>query len=528
MNLLKNFATVGGATLASRMLGFVRDLLLAAATGTGPVADAFAVAFRLPNLFRRLFAEGAFNSAFVPLFGRAVEEEGEAGARKFAGEIAAALLFCLLAFSALAQIFMPFVVWGLAPGFSDSPEKFDLTVLMARIAFPYLIFMSLLAFIGGILNTYQRFAAAALAPVMLNVVMTIVLGCVLFFNVQDNLALGVILTLGVTVGGIVQLSVVVIDLKRLGFSIPVFRPRYTKSAKRLLALGIPGVIAGGVTQINVAVGTIIASFQDGANAMLYYADRLYQLPLGVIGIAIGVVLLPSLTRQLRSGQVDQYQRSLNNALEFSLVLTLPSAVALAMVPNEIISVLFQRGAFGEEAVIGTAMALAAFAFGLPAFVLNKVFSPGYFAREDTKTPMVFAAVGMVVNVAVSLALFPFIGHVGIALATTLAGWVNTGLLVFVLWRRGHFSPDFRVLRKCALILVASLLMGGVVEAVSIPLAPYLDHGWLLIRIAALGALVLAGIVSFAVFVQVTGGSDLRAHLKALKTRNTARPTGGEP
>lgn len=521
MSLLKNFATVGGATLASRVLGFVRDLLLAASVGTGPVADAFVVAFRLPNLFRRLFAEGAFNSAFVPLFGRAVEEQGDEGARKFAGEIGAALLFCLLILTALAQIFMPFVVWALAPGFVADPEKFDLTVLMARIAFPYLIFMSMLAFIGGILNTYQRFAAAAFAPVMLNVVMSCVLGGVLLFGVEDNMTLGIILTLGVTFGGIVQLAVVLIDLKRLGFSIPVFRPRYTKSAKRLLALGIPGVIAGGVTQINVAVGQIIASLQDGANSLLYYADRLYQLPLGVIGIAIGVVLLPSLTRLLRSGQEAEYQRSLNNALEFSLVLTLPAAIALAVVPHEIVSVLFERGKFDQIAVEGTAAALAAFAFGLPAFVLNKVFSPGYFAREDTKTPMKFAAVGMIVNVALSVVLFPFFQHVGIAMATTIAGWINTALLVVVLWRRGHFAPDFRVLRKIALILVASLVMGGAVHLASIGLADYLSDGWFIVRATALGALVGVGMLTFAIVAQLTGGSDLIAHAKSFRRRKSA-------
>lgn len=518
MSLLKNFATVGGATLASRLLGFVRDLLLAAAVGTGPVADAFVVAFRLPNLFRRLFAEGAFNSAFVPLFGRAVEEQGEDGARRFAGEIGSGLLFCLLVLTALAQIFMPVVVWALAPGFVGDAEKFDLTVLMARIAFPYLIFMSLLAFIGGILNTYQRFAAAAFAPVMLNVVMSIVLGGVLFMGVEDNTTLGIILTVGVTVGGIVQLAVVLIDLRRLGFSIPVYRPRYTASAKRLLALGIPGVVAGGVTQINVAVGQIIASMQDGANSLLYYADRLYQLPLGVIGIAIGVVLLPSLTRQLRSGQEDQYQRSLNNALEFSLVLTLPAAVALAVVPHEIVSVLFERGKFGPEAVEGTAAALAAFAIGLPAFVLNKVFSPGYFAREDTKTPMKFATVGLVLNVALSVLLFPMLQHVGIALATTIAGWVNTGLLVGVLWHRGHFSPNLTVLRKIALILVASLMMGVVIHLVSGALHPVLFEGGLLMRLVALGALVVAGMATFGVIAQVTGGSNLVAHAKSFRRR----------
>ncbi len=520
MSLVRNFATVGGATLLSRLLGFVRDVLLAAALGAGPVADAFVVAFRLPNLFRRLFAEGAFNSAFIPLFGRTVEEEGEEGARRFAGEIGAALLFCLLVLTAIAQILMPLVVWALAPGFVEDPAKFDLTVLMSRIAFPYLIFMSLLAYVGGILNTYNRFAAAAFAPVMMNVVMSLALGAMLAAGIVDNTMLGIILAGGVMIGGIVQLAVVVIDLKRLGFRIPVYRPRYTKSAKRLLALGIPGVVAGGVTQINIAVGQIIASLQEGANALLYYADRLYQLPLGVIGIAIGVVLLPSLTRQLRAGQSEVYQHSLNRALEFSLVLTLPAAVALAVVPREIVSVLFQRVRFDAAAVDGTAVALMAYSFGLPAFVLNKVFSPGYFAREDTKTPMKFAAIGMVVNVTLSIALFPVLKHVGIALATTIAGWVNTGLLILVLWHRGHFSPDLKLMRRLVLVLLASLVMGVVLHFAAIYLAPYLTGGTLALRMAGLGLLVLTGIVTFAVVAQLSGGADLVGMAKTLKRRNT--------
>lgn len=520
MSLLRNFATVGSATMVSRLLGFVRDTLLAAVVGTGPVADAFVVAFRLPNLFRRLFAEGAFNSAFIPLFGRTVEEEGEEGARRFAGEIGAGLLFCLLILTALAQIFMPAVVWVLAPGFVEDIAKFDLTVLMARIAFPYLIFMSLLAFIGGILNTFQRFAAAAFAPVMLNVVMGLILGGVLVFGVEDDTQLGIILCSGVAVAGVLQLAVVLWDMKRLGFRLPVFRPRYTKSTRRLLVLGIPGVIAGGVTQINVAVGQIVASMQDGANALLYFADRLYQLPLGVIGIAIGVVLLPSLTRQLRSGEDALYRRSLNNALEFSLVLTLPAAVALVVIPHEIVSVLFQRGKFDALAVEGTSTALAAFAFGLPAFVLNKVFSPGYFAREDTRTPMWFAGIGMVINVVFSVALFPVFKHVGIAMATTIAGWLNTGLLIVFLQRRGHFTPDLHVVRKLGLILLASLLMGAVLHYCALWLSPWIIDSLLVVRVGALTALIGTGIFAFVVFAQVSGGSDLLGHLKALARRNT--------
>lgn len=524
MSLLRNFATVGGATMTSRVLGFLRDALLAAIVGAGPAADAFVVAFRLPNLFRRLFAEGAFNSAFVPLFGRAVEEEGEDGARRFAGEIGAALLFALLILTALAEIFMPAVVWALAPGFISDPEKFDLTVLMSRIAFPYLIFMSMLAFLAGILNTYQRFAAAAFAPVMLNVVMVLVLIGIAFSGITDDRTTGMILVAGVSVAGIVQLAVVLWDLKKLGFRIPLKRPRMTKSVKRLLALGLPGVVAGGVTQINIVAGQVIASLQDGANALLYYADRLYQLPLGVIGIAVGVVLLPSLTRQLRSGQDAAYHRSLNQAMEFSLALTLPAAVALAVIPDEIVAVLFQRGKFDEAAVAGTAAALAAFSFGLPAFVLNKVFSPGYFAREDTRTPMWFAAIGMVVNVALSLALFPVFAHVGIALATTIAGWVNTALLGIVLMKRGHFVPDLAVLRRTLLILGASVLMGVVIHYGAEALAAYLTAPMLAVRFLALAVLVGLGMVAFAVLVQLTGAVDLVKWAKSLKQRNTPPPS----
>nr|WP_244313925.1 murein biosynthesis integral membrane protein MurJ [Roseibium denhamense] len=519
--MVRNFATVGGATLLSRLLGFARDILLAAAVGAGPVADAFAVAFRLPNLFRRLFAEGAFNSAFIPLFGRAVEEGGDKAARQLASEVGSALLFVLLILTAVAQILMPFVVLGLAYGYSADPDKFDLTVTMARIAFPYLTFMSMLAFIGGILNTYHRFAAAAIAPVMLNVVMCGVLGTVLLLGVDGDQQLGVILSIGVSISGVVQLAVVVFDLKRLGFPLRFRWPRYTPSVKRLVVLGIPGVIAGGITQINIVVGTAIASVQDGANALLYYADRLYQLPLGVIGIAIGVVLLPSLTRQLRAGEHKAYQHTLNRSLEFSLVLTLPAAVALVVVPGEIVSVLFERGEFDAEAVNGTAAALAAFAVGLPAFVLNKVFSPGYFAREDTKTPMQFAAAGMVVNVVLSLALFPVLQHVGIALATTIAGWVNTALLGLVLWRRGHFVVDPTVVRKLALVLGSSLLMGMAIYGLAGVLEPFFNGGGQLTRFGALAVLVLAGMAVFAICVQLSGGSDLVSHLKSLKRRNTS-------
>ncbi len=259
---------------------------------------------------------------------------------------------------------------------------------MSRIAFPYLLFMSMLAFVSGILNTFQKFLAAAMAPVMLNVVMMGVLAGIGFYGMEPNQTTGVLLVAGVAVAGVVQLAVVAFAMKRLGFRIPIVRPRWTPGVKRLLVLGVPGVIAGGITQINITVGTIIASLESGANSYLYYADRIYQLPLGVVGIAIGVVLLPSLTRQLRSGQEDLVYHTQNRSMEFALALTLPAAVALVIIPDTVISVLFQRGQFTDAAVAQTATALMAFAVGLPAFVLNKVLSPGFFCAGRYQDPNV--------------------------------------------------------------------------------------------------------------------------------------------
>ncbi len=526
MSLLRNFATVGGATMTSRVLGFGRDVMIAAFVGAGPVADAFVVAFRLPNLFRRLFAEGAFNSAFVPLFAKALEEGGDEGARRFAGEILAALLWALLLLTALAMLGMAGLVYVLAPGFSEDPAKFDLAVLLSRITFPYLMCMSLVAFLSGILNTYRRFAAAAFAPVVLNLVMIAVLAGIWLSGLEPGTMLGVALAGGVAVAGLAQLALLIVAVRRMGFSVPLARPRLTAGVRRLWRLGIPGILAGGITQINIVIGTVIASAQAGAVSYLYYADRIYQLPLGVVGIAIGVVLLPDLARSLRSGADGEANRTLNRAMEFALALTLPAAVALMIVPQPIVSVLFQRGEFGVEATAATTAALVAFAIGLPAFVLNKVFSPGFFAREDTATPMWFAGAGMLVNVTGALALAPFLGHVGIALATSLAGWVNTALLGIVLWRRGHFRIDAGARRRLPLLALASLLMGAGLYGGALLLAPIFADGSTLLRFAALGVLVAAGMTLFALFVQLTGAVDLKGYLaraRAARARRSAPP-----
>ena len=523
MNLLRNFATVGGATLSSRVLGFIRDMLVAAALGTGPVADAYFVAFRFPNLFRRLFAEGAFNSAFIPLFAKRLEGEGRQSAREFAEQALAGLLFALLTLTAIAEIAMPLLMVVLAPGFAADPAKFDLTVLLTRIAFPYLTFVSLLALYSGVLNGFNRFAAAAFAPTLLNVVLIGALVLIYRFDLAGTEAAGFWLTWAVVVGGVAQLAMVVVAAGRLGFVLRLRRPRYTEGMRRLVTLGIPGVVAGGITQINIVIGTMIASMIPGAVSYLYYADRLYQLPLGVVGIAIGVVLLPELSRRLKGNDAVGVRHTQNRSLEFAMVLTLPSAVALAVAATPIVQVLFERGAFSPADTDATAKALAAFAAGLPAFVLIKVFSPGFFAREDTRTPMLFAAVGVAVNVVASLALFPFFAHVGIAVATTLSGWVNAALLYWTLRRRGQWTFDAALARRLPRILLASVLMGLIVWFAGRLADPWLARDMVLsLRALALGLIVTLGMASFFAIAYLTGAID-PAMLKKLLGRNQQKP-----
>lgn len=517
MKLYRSFATVGGMTMLSRVLGFARDILIAAGLGTGLVADAFFVAFRFPNLFRRLFAEGAFNSAFIPLFARKVEGEGAAAARHFANESLSALVTALVILTAVAEISMPWLMYVIAPGFTGSAEKFDLAVLLTRITFPYLLFVSVVALYSGMLNALQRFAAAAFAPVMLNIVMICVMAGVAWAGYGNTPEAGVALAWGVSAGGVAQLLLLLFSSRKAGMKLKLARPRMTKGVKRLLALGIPGVIAGGITQVNILIGTIIASIQDSAVSWLYYADRIYQLPLGLVGIAIGVVLLPDLSRRLRARDDDGAMHAQNRSLELALLLTLPAALALMIAPQPIIQVLFERGAFSQADTNATSLALAAFAAGLPAFVMVKVFSPGFFAREDTKTPMYYAGASVVVNITFSLALFWYIGHVGIAIATSLAGWVNAGLLAITLTRRGYFQFDASFKRRIAPMCISCAVMGAALWGALMGLS-----GWfapangLLVQLAALGALIAAGLAVYAAMAHVTGALRLQEVMKLLK------------
>ncbi len=511
MALIRFAATVGGYTMLSRVLGFVRDILIAAVLGTGPVADAFFVAFRLPNLFRRLVAEGAFSAAFVPLFSRRLKEDGRGAARGFAEQTLAVLLTTLLIFTVLVEIAMPWLMQVIAFGFVDSPDKFDLAVAFARLAFPYLLFMALVALLGGVLNALYRFAAAAAAPVLLNVVLV----TVLLFFADVGPTPGHALAWGVAVAGAGPFVWLVFACHRAGVRLRLPRPRLTAGVRRLLTLMVPAGLTAGVMQINLLVGTIIATMRDGAVSYLYYADRIYQLPLGVVGIAIGTALLPTLARSLRTGEERAAMAAQSRALEVSALLVLPAAAALVVIPGPIVAVLFERGAFAAADAEATAAALAAFAIGLPAFVLVKVLSPGFFAREDTGTPLKISIAAVVTNVGLSLALVGPLAHVGIALATTIASWLHAGLMWAILARRGHLALDARLRSRLPRMALASLVMAlalwGLAAALAAPLA-----GDAAARIAALAALVAAGIFFFAAAAQIVGAArlgELRAMLR---------------
>ena len=527
MTLYRSFATVGSLTLVSRIMGFLRDIAFAALLGAGPIAEAFVVAFRFPNLFRRWFGEGAFNAAFVPLFTKRLEADGREPARVFAGEALAGLACILLVVSLLCMIAMPWIMYGLAPGFADTPAKFDLAVDMSRIAFPYLFCMSLVALLSGVLNATGKFVESSAVSVVLNVTLMAAMAIAVWLGYGNDARTGYVLAWGIFAAGLLQLWLLADGARRNGLMPKLTRPKLTPGVRQLVALGIPGVIAGGVTQINIVIGSMIASLQEGAVSYLFYADRLYELPLALVGIAIGVVLLPDVSRHLRAGDSAAVMDSQNRALELALLLTVPAAVALAVVPAEIVSVLYQRGAFKASDTANVAAALAIFAVGLPSFVMIKVFSPAFFAREDTKTPMRFATVSLILNTAGSIGLFflfrhlGWMPHTGIAVATAFGGWLNAWLLWRALKQRGHFVTDARLLRSAMMTLVSSAVMGIALWWLARALAPWLAAGTPIgTRAGALAALVIGGGLVYAIAALATGALRVSALRSMLRRRST--------
>lgn len=506
MALLRSIVTIGGLTMVSRVLGFVRDMLIAAVLGAGPIADAFFVAFRLPNLFRALFAEGAFSAAFVPLFAKTVEAEGEQKARAFAEQTFSVLLCALLVFLIAFEIAMPLAIYLIAPGFGDSPEQIELAVQFARINFPYLLFISLVSLLAGVLNSLGRFAAAAATPVLLNIAMIAAALLLTPFTPTPGHAL----SWGVAAAGVLQFAWLYTFCGRAGLWLRLPRPRITPQVRVLVRRALPVALGAGIYQVNLTINTALASWLPaGSVSYLFYADRVNQLPLGVVGIAVSTALLPLLSRHLRAGHGAAAMHSQNRAIEFTLLLTLPAATALIVLAEPIMSVLFQRGAFGPTEAAATAIALAAYASGLPAYVLIKALAPGFFAREDTRTPVKVAAACAVINVGLNLILMWPFSYIGIAVSTSIASWVNAIALGVILWRRGHFRLDERLRSRLPRVIAATTAMGVVCAGLHLMvLGPWFagDH---IHRIGALAILVGAGLATFAIMAEITGAAGLR-------------------
>ncbi len=490
--------TVGGWTMASRVFGLVRDQLIAAFLGAGALSDAFFVANRLPNLFRRLFGEGAFNSAFVPVFSGLLVTEGEDVARGFTEEAAAVLAFWLLILTVLGEIFMRPMLHVIAGGFADKPATFELTVVLSRLTFPYLLLICLAALLSGVLNALNRFVAAAAAPLVYNVFAI----ASMFVLVPFLPSAGHALAIGVSLSGIAQLALLYWAVRRSGLRLHLPRPRLTPRMRLLMRRMAPGLVGAGITQLSLAVDTLIGSYlPEKSISFMYYADRVNQLPLGVLGTAVSTTLLPLMSRQISAQRPDQALESLNRAIEYAMLLTLPAAAALSIIADPVLQVLFVRGAFTAADASLSAQSLSAYAAGLPAFVLIKVLGPGFFARGDMSTPVKIGMGILALNLALSLALMHPLKHVGPPLATTVAMTVNVALLAALLLRRGYFVPDRLLASRTLRMVAAAAAMSVVLWRARVLLVPIAGVH---VPVLKLAALIAAGFGTYAAAAAALG------------------------
>mgnify|MGYP006101954221 CR=1 FL=1 len=453
MNLIASTSTFGFFTLISRILGYVRDFLIAIFLGTTVFADAFFVAFRLPNTFRRLFAEGTFNAAFIPSYAGALAKNKEE-ANNFAKNIFNLLFIVLLSLVFLAEIFMPKLIFLIAPGFSNDPEKLKLAIDLSRITFPFLLFVCLASFFAAILNSYNKFAAAAAAPIILNILLIGSLLISKWINIQDYL----LLSYAVSLAGFLQLLALLFFVRKYFTPILSLKIKIDIEVKKFFKKLLPSIFSSGVTQINILVGTIIASFQTGAVSYLYYADRVYQINLAVAGIAVGTVMLPELSKHIKKKNFKEIANLQNRSLELSLFLSIPAACALVIASEEIITSLFGYGSFSNESVTNTAFALTFFAFGVPAFSILKILSNFFFARNDTKTPFYVSVVSVLLNIFISILFFNKYGFIIIPIATSIASWINVILLSYFIKKRNFHTIDKVFIYKLPRMILSTLVM----------------------------------------------------------------------
>lgn len=500
MSLLKNVGTIGGLTMVSRIFGFVRDMLVARVLGATPMGDAWQLAFMLPNIFRRLFAEGAFASAFVPLFNRRMND-GQAEAERFATSVLSVLLPILIVFGAIALIVMPWVVGYFAPdGLERDPEALPIAISMARITFPYLLFMSLATLVAAVLNSLSRFAAAAAAPIFLNLclIAALVYGTTLGEGVMARRETAFWQSVALSVSGLIQLLWLWFFMRRAGFRLSFVLPRFSPGVKELGVLIVPAVFGAGIYQISRFVDLFfLSTLPVGSYTYLAMADRWNQLPLGIIGIALGTAILPALSRYLGKGEDAEASRLQSNAIELAMLLTVPAAAALFVTGSAFTRVFFAGGAFTVEDALITGTVVSGLVIGLPAYVLVKVLTPNFFARKDTRTPVYTAAVSLVVTVGLNILLVPRLGVLALAIAGSIGAWVNVGLLYAILARRDLFRLPARIFWRVLRILIAAIAMAAVLWQ-AMPYGEAYFTGDTIERAIAILALVAIGLVTFVI------------------------------
>ena len=518
MSFARALFTVSGFTMISRIAGFVRDMLTAMFLGAGFHADAFFVAQRIPNLFRSLFAEGAFSAAFVPLYTAEKERQGDDAAQEFAGQALSLLVAILAPFTLLVMFGMSWVIQLMAPGFSDQPEKFELAVRYSTITFPYLLFISITALQSGVLNANNKFAPGAAAPILLNIVMIVTLftASIFDFEVGESLAWAML------IAGVLQAAFLSFNCYRARKIIPLAFPKMTEGCRVLFRKVGPGAIGAGATQINLLVTTILASLlPTGAVSYLYYADRLNQLPLGIIGIAVATTLLPILSRHEANDDQEAVKHTTNRAIEFCLVLGIPAAIGLGIVAQPIIQTLFEHGAFTHEDTIKTSMALMAYTLCIPAFLLAKVFTARFFAQQDTSTPVRIAIISMAANIIMALLLLGHLQHVGMALAVSLATWLNVALLYRALKKKGAISLDDTLKRRLPRLAVCWSGMAALTMYLVHMTSPWFAEPSVFMHLAGLATIIGLSSVAYLVLLQGTKAMQLNELLTQFKTNDKA-------
>ncbi|MGL4241604.1 MAG: murein biosynthesis integral membrane protein MurJ [Beijerinckiaceae bacterium] len=519
MSLAKSFTIVGSATLASRVTGFVRDMLVAAVLGATAIADAYVAAFLIPNLFRRLIGEGAFNAAYVPIFARRQAEGGPQSAEAFAEAALSVFLGLGLLILLAAEFLMPAIIGVVAPGFIGSPEKFHDAIAFGRIVFPFVAIILVVAVFTGTLNALGRFAVAAWAPVLLNILLIAALLYALAAGLRSTREAGFILVWTVVLAGAVNLVIVAAAVWLAGYRLTPHVPRMDADVRRLMVMALPGIAIAGAGHVNVVVAAQLSSSIPSAVSWLYFAERIFQLPLGFVAAAIGVVLLPAVSKHLAQGDNRSAREAESRALEFALLVTLPAAIALAMLAKPIVSILYERGAFTAHDANAVAAVLRALAAGLPAFVMVKVLLPAFLAREDMKGPLIAALSGVIVNVMVALSLMPSLGPVAAAIGVSASAYVNAGLLYVLLLRRGRFRLDRLAAQRLPRIILVCALTGAVTWGLGEVLRPWMKSGQSeALRLATLGLLCAVSVGFHLAAIQLLRAADLSQVRDAFRAR----------